>query len=284
MSVRHDLYRHYAFLPPSGPDKGNTQTSWELGANIVGGIQQLGELIATKEIIVDDTPWEARLHMHRDSGEPAKMNNDPTAIAENYITHKADTATAGRRTFEFDRPLYNSPTGASRLRLQIDTPDGAAEDQYAYRLTTYTPRTPPEVTPEAFNEDEYLQIKALMESGDTEALNALLEPVAPEAEAVTPFPLVAFQDIHSQFMLRWLKREQRRVPYIQTATFREESSHESLARVLTPVNADHSRIEKAYSPGTLPKLSHNQAAVRSVSGVHGLVHHNLALALRHLVA
>jgi hypothetical protein len=282
MSMRPDLHSRYAFLPPSGPDKGNAETAWELGSNIISGVQQLAELVASKEIITEESPWEARMCSY-DSDQLPTITDDATAIAENYTMYQAGAA-EGRRTFEFDRPLFHSALGAAQLRLEIEAPKAASQDDYAYKLTTYTPRTAPEVIPEAFDEAEYNHILALMAEGDGEKLNAFLDRVPELApEGPSPLPLIAFQDIHSQFSFSWLRREAQRTPLIQTVTFRPIPAHESLTRVATPVNADAARMERAYAPDTLPKLNQSQALARTL-GAHNLVHHNLALTLRHLAA
>lgn len=279
----HNPYRLYEFLPPKAIAR-KESGDWQLLPGIMDSVHYLSEIVASKEIGEEGTSWATRFHQYDGADRLVEISDDPEVASESYMAHLGSTACEGRRTFEFDRPLSNSPTGASNLRLEINAPSGRSREFYNHTLTVYSPLSPmPELPPTPFDEDEYLHMKELMASGQFEAWE--LQQAKAQAKltkGAEPLPTIPYQDINSQFIFRITADKERRTEHIYTATFRPGASHTDLGRVMTPLDAPHARMEAAYSPDHLPQLTHGQDMIREHVGAHGLVHHNLSLVLRHL--
>lgn len=283
MSTMHNPYRLYEFLPPKAI-AGKESGEWQLLPGIMDSVHYLAEIVASKEIIEEGTPWDARLHHYDEADSLTGICDDPEKISESYMAHLGSSACEGRRTFEFDRPLSNSPTGASNLRLEVSAPPDKSREGYIHTITTYSPLSEaPQAAPKPFDEDEYLHMKELMASGQFEAWE--LQQAELRAQAVKgaePLPTIPYPDINSQFIFRTFREAGVLIPRIYTATFKPGAVHNDLARVMTPIDADHRSVEAAYHPNSLPTLTHGQNMVRQHVGAHALIHHNLSLALRHL--
>jgi hypothetical protein len=280
----HDPYRLYDFLRvravnPSGADK-----SWELMPGIADSLKYLTELVVSKETMQEGSPWQVRFHQYAREGTTVEASNNPEVAAENYNACLGSTAMGARQIFGFDRPLTNSPTGASNLRLEIQntrvgqTGDGRSTREYA--LTTYSPRTlQPKTIKKPFDNDEYDQVKAHIAAGTLDIWDAQQEAaLAVAIEPIKPLPSIHPLSIYSQFILR--RHPTGKGQQVYTATFKPSPSN-TPARLTTPIDADYDQIEAAYAPPMLPRLTPTQIMVHS-RGAHTLVHHNLSVALRDL--
>jgi hypothetical protein len=259
MSVLHDPNRLYAFLGPEGISAEHVEATGELIPRIADNVMDMAELIISKEIVTEESEWEARLHTALGiigGKERILVDDDPLTIAESYTEYLGPATRDVRRYFEADRPLNNSPTGASRLRLEINAPAGETKASYSYTVTAYngTPFSAPYRNPNS------TRIKPLL-----------------------PIP---YQNIRSQFLVSSFMRGDERVPLVRAVTFDPTFENGAGRAIRTSIEASDdasaTRLEAAHTPEMLPKLSQNQQMVHRTHGAQVLVHHNLAQMLRHL--
>ena len=254
MSVLHDPNRLYAFLGPDGISTENVEATSGLTPRIADFVKDMSELIVSKEITLEDSPWEVRLHTTLGiigGREVAITSGDPLDVAESYIEHVGSATLEEQRAFTADRPLKHSPTGASRFRLEIDAPAEKNKEGYNYTLTAYNG-------------------PALGRS-----------QTDPHHSVVKPLPPILPRDIRSQFLVSSFVRDGEQVPLVRSVTFDSTFEPEWLA-IRTSIDAPTDRLAAVHSSECLPKLSQNQQMLHRTLGAGALLHYNLAQMLRHL--
>jgi len=207
-------------------------------------LRQAAEIILTKDIIKDDSPWDVRLQTYAESiRDVPEVTADPAAITNNYESHLGSATSDRLRVFEADRAMpHQSMSGAPRLRLQVTAAPDRPNTQYDYTVTAYHP-LPVEEARTPYDHEEYEEALRHIAAGTFEAWVAQKETEQSLADAAPkPLPALGHLGINSQLILkggsRPLKGQALRVATLHRLTahqrlVQEHGSREALARYQT---------------------------------------------------